>query len=142
SSAAAVTGRNAVELRDNTAALNQSVEELRRSVIKVVRDSTADVDRRQFHRYAVDLAAELSIDGRGDCRVQVSDLSERGACVRGAPEVPVGTSGRLCLNGVAAALLWVARANDPDGLHLAFTQDAAAAPVRLLLDRLEMREAA
>ena len=53
---AAVTGRNAVDLRDNTAALNGAVEELRHSVIQVVRTSTAEVDRRQTSRYAVDLA--------------------------------------------------------------------------------------
>ena len=44
------TGRHASELRDNTVALNGAVEELRHSVIQVVRTSTADVDRRQTQR--------------------------------------------------------------------------------------------
>ena len=52
-----------MDLRDNMAALSGAVEDLRRSVIKVVRTSTADVERRQFRRFAVDLPGELSIAG-------------------------------------------------------------------------------
>ena len=40
------TGQHAVDLRDNTVALNAAVEELRHSVIEVVRTSTSDVERR------------------------------------------------------------------------------------------------
>jgi len=46
-------------VRDNVVALNKAVEELRHSVIRAVRSSTSDVDRRQTQRYPVDLAARL-----------------------------------------------------------------------------------
>ncbi len=55
---AATTDRQATKLRDNIAALNNAVEELRHSVIKVVRMSTAEVERRQLQRHQVDLAAQ------------------------------------------------------------------------------------
>ncbi len=45
------TGSRAADLRDNTAALDQAVEELRHSVIRVVRTSTAEVDRRKTPRH-------------------------------------------------------------------------------------------
>jgi methyl-accepting chemotaxis protein len=78
---AATTDRQATKLRDNIAALNNAVEELRHSVIKVVRTSTAEVERRQLQRHQVDLAASLSIAGRDSHDLGVSDISPGGACV-------------------------------------------------------------
>ncbi len=49
------TGRHAAEVRDSAAGLNDAAQELRHSVIRVVRTSTAEVDRRQALRHAVDL---------------------------------------------------------------------------------------
>ncbi len=115
SNEAAVTGRNAVDLRDNTVALN----------------------------HAVDLAAMLSIAGQVDCRVRVSDLSEGGVNVQGAPELPAGVSGKLRVEGVGVPLSCVVRAAGEDGLHLEFAlDDAATAALRPVLDRLELRQAA
>ena len=47
SGTAANTGRLATELRDNIVALNRVAEELRQSVIRVVRTSTASVERQE-----------------------------------------------------------------------------------------------
>src|SRR5262249_50332975 len=100
SSAATATGRSAAGLRDSPAALNLAVDGLRQSVMQVVRESTASVDRRQFQRHVVDLGGDLMLDGRDACRVRISDLSERGACLQGAPEAAVDTKGSLRLDGV------------------------------------------
>ena len=141
STEAAGTGRHAADLRDNTLALNAAVEELRHSVIQVVRTSTAAVDRRQGQRYAADLPGRLAIAGQGEHAVQVSDLSEGGACVHGGPETPVGAQGALRIDGVAVALPCVVRAADSNGLHMEFGPDAAAALLPLL-ERLQTRAAA
>ena len=58
------TGRHAGEVRENAACLNDAVEELRHSVIRVVRTSTAEVDRRNHEDRAVDLACRLSVAGQ------------------------------------------------------------------------------
>ena len=140
---AADTGRHAVDLRDSMTALNHAVEELRHSVIKVVRTSTAEVDRRQTRRYAVDIAGGLSIADQGQYQVRASDLAAGGACVSGAPAMPAGSRGALRLDGVPAPLPCVVRSADDDGLHLVFElDDAAAAALRPVLDRLELRRAA
>ena len=141
STEAAGTGRHAADLRDNTLALNAAVEELRHSVIQVVRTSTAAVDRRQGARYATELPGRLSIAGQGEHAVQVSDLSEGGARLGGAPAMPVGAQGALRIDGVAAALRCEVRAADTDGVHVAFGPDAAAALLPLL-ERLRARAAA
>ncbi len=143
SNEAAATGRTAMDLRDNMAALSGAVEDLRRSVIKVVRTSTADVERRQFQRYAVDLAGELSVAGGTGCRVRLSDLSEGGAHLRGAPEGGAGTQATLRIDGVSGPLPCVVRAVEGDEAHVAFQLDeVAAAALRAVLSRLEARPAA
>ena len=141
STEAAGTGRHAADLRDNTLALNAAVEELRHSVIQVVRTSTAAVDRRQGTRYAADLPGRLAIAGQREHAVQISDLSEGGACLRGMPEMPVGQRGALRIEGVAVALPCVVRATDSNGVHMEFGPDAAAALLPLL-ERLQTRAAA
>jgi methyl-accepting chemotaxis protein len=143
SSEAVDTGRHAVDVRANALALNQAVEELRHAVIRVVRTSSAEVERRQFRRYAVDLAARLDVPDHGEHVVRVSDLSEGGVSLHGAPALPPGTSGRLHFDAVALPLSFVVRDADADGLHLSFNLDAAAAgDFRRILPRLASRQAA
>jgi methyl-accepting chemotaxis protein len=140
SSEAVDTGRLAVEVRDNIVALSQMVEDLRHSVIRAVRSSTSEVDRRKTLRYEVDLPARWSGGGQGEHLIRVSDLSEGGACLRGAPDVPPGTRGTLCLDGVAVALHCVTRATDQNGLHVAFVPyEAASTTLRPMLERLAQR---
>ena len=142
SNEAAGTGRHAADLRDNTMALNHAVDELRHSVIEVVRTSTAEVDRRQTGRRSVDLAAHLSVDGE-EHLARVVDLSEGGASVRDAPDLPVGARGVLRLDGVVVPLPCIVRGAEGGALHLAIEPDeAAAAALRLTLERLSLRQAA
>jgi methyl-accepting chemotaxis protein len=120
-----------------------AVEELRHSVIKVVRTSAAEVDRRQTRRQGIDLPAHLSVAGYGEHAARVVDLSEGGARVRGAPELSPGTRGTLRLDGVAVPLPCVVRGAEGDVLHLAFELDeAAAAALRATIERLTLRQAA
>ena len=140
SSEAVDTGRLAVEVRDNIVALSQMVEDLRHSVIRAVRSSTSEVDRRKTLRYEVDLPARWSVGGQADHLTRVSDLSEGGACIRGVPDVPQGTRGTLYLDGIAVALHCLTRATDQNGLHVAFVSDEAASTIlRPMLERLAQR---
>ena len=137
------TGRLAIDVRDNIVALNQVVEELRESVIRVVRTSTAAVDRRQTRRYPVEVGALLRIEGQGERRAEVHDLSEGGASLRGAGTAAAGARGVVLLDGVTVPLPCEVRATDDDGLHLAFAPDGAArVALRAMLERLEESRAA
>jgi len=137
------TGRLATDVRDNIVALDRAVEELRHSVIRVVRTSTSDVDRRQTQRYQMVMAATLAAAGRSGVGVQVIDLSEGGASVQDGPELAMGTRCTLRLEGVSAALPCAVRAADGGSLHLAFTlDDRDRAQLRPVLERLGQRLAA
>jgi methyl-accepting chemotaxis protein len=137
------TNRHATDVHTSTVALNQAVEELRHSVIRVVRTSTADVDRRQSHRYPVDIPAQLQVNGQPGLSVRISDLSTGGVLVHGAVELSEGTRGVLLADSIGGQLAFVARGSDRGGTHLAFDLDAkTAAIVEAFVERLALRRVA
>ncbi len=120
------TGGQADKVLNDTKALNRAVVELKHSVTRAVRTSTADVDRRHDPRFQEDLTTSLGIAGHGSLSVRVADISAHGACVRGAPEVPVGARGTLGPDGIGMALPISVREVEDGALHVAFELDAAA----------------
>jgi methyl-accepting chemotaxis protein len=136
------TGKHATEVSKDAAALNAAVADLRHSVIRVVRTSTTEMDRRHERRYPEDLACRLVIDGQS-YNAHVADLSEHGAQVLGGPMVPVGTRGSLTVTGFDASLPFSVRATDDSKLHVTFDLDAVtAAKFRSVPERLAARRAA
>jgi methyl-accepting chemotaxis protein len=93
------TGRHAAEVGENAVALNAAIGELRHSVIRVVRTSTTEVDRRQAERFPVDLPCRLSIAGQSST-ARVTDMSMHGAYIRSGSIVPVGTRGTLTADSI------------------------------------------
>jgi methyl-accepting chemotaxis protein len=126
------TGRHATAVHDNTAGLSTAMAELQNTVIRTVRTSTAEVDRRIGQRYEVDLRGQIYLQGAGAHPVRISDISDGGACLRDAPELAKGAGGRLELPGVKP-LPFEVRAAEAGTLHVAFNLDdttrASLAPV-------------
>ncbi len=137
SAEATVTGQHAEEVHAEAAGLAGLVDELRRSVVRVIRTSTAEVDRRLSKRDDLDLPGRLTLAGGGKLDVRVVNLSEGGARLQGAAELPIGARGTLALDGVRAALPFNVRNNDDGVLGVVFDADAAAlAALRTMLERL------
>jgi methyl-accepting chemotaxis protein len=137
------TEQHAVSVRENAAGLELAVAELRHAVIRVVRTSSTDVDRRQAERHLVDLPCRLNVGG--DVRdARLVDLSQTGARLHGAPPLPPGSRGTVSLDGIAVALSFVVRnVGDRGALHVEFEQnEATGAAIRALLDRLPQPRAA
>ncbi len=136
------TGRHAADVCNDAAGLNAAVGELRHSVIRVVRTSTIEMDRRHEQRYPEDVACRLVIAGQS-YNARIVDLSEHGGQVRGGPTVPEGTRGSLTLTGFDAPLPFNVRAAADGQLHILFEVDAAtAAKFRSVPERLTTRRAA
>jgi methyl-accepting chemotaxis protein len=136
------TGRSATEVRENAVGLNAAMEELRHSVIRVVRTSTTEVDRRREYRHAADRACRLAVAGHSS-PARLTGLSEHGAFIRNAPPVTVGTRGTLTIDGVDLVLPCRICAVDDDGLHLEFELDEAMADkFRPMLQQVAVRRAA
>ena len=140
---AELTGTQAAQVRDHSGGLNVAMEDLRHSVIRVVRTSTTEVDRRRDPRIALRRACRVTIAGQAPHSAQLVDLSLGGAYVNGGPDVPVGTRGMLAVDGLAANLPFTVRAGRDGELHLAFALDAAtSAALSSLLATLRTGRAA
>ncbi len=137
------TGRHSTEVQMDAAGLAELVGDLRRTVMRVVRTSAAEVDRRESPRYDADLPCRLTVPGHEVLNARLINLSQGGARVQGTAALPAGASGTLRLDGVATALRFTVREVDGLILGIVFTSDdAAAAALRPLLDGLASRRAA
>jgi methyl-accepting chemotaxis protein len=121
---AGAAGRHASEVLDGTRTLDHAIGELKRALIRTVRTSTAEVDRRVFQREDIDLPGQLEIPGGGSIASRVGDLSEGGARLAGTSGLRPGTRGTLRLGGLAP-MAFTVRSIDDMGIHVAFEMDDA-----------------
>jgi methyl-accepting chemotaxis protein len=120
SNEAVETGRRATEIRDGSIEIADKVSDLRAVLVSVVRNSTADVNRRISARVDIDRPAVVVINGK-EQRVLVRDLSESGAILVDAIEnVSVNTSLTMKIDGIAPALRGSATRIDERGVLVAF----------------------
>jgi hypothetical protein len=137
------TERHALSVRENATALELAVAELRHAVVRVVRTSTTEVDRRLATRHPIDLPCRIGADGAThDARLV--DLSESGARIEGAPRLAAGSRGTLSLDALPALVPFGVRTLDHRGdLHVQFDKsEAVHAAVSALLERLLRQRAA
>ncbi len=136
------TGRHAEAVHNNTAGLASAVGDLRHTVIRIVRSSTTEVERRGSARLPVVMPCRLDVAG-GTHQAQVSELSEGGACLSGGPALGIGDRGTLRLEGVSSALPFTVRDQADGMLHVAFDlTEAQSSALRAVLDRVGQRRAA
>lgn len=106
-------------VQETSGVLEAAVRGLRQTVIRVVRTSTSDVDRRAFERTSYNLAAKVSLNGRPAFGVQVLDLAPGGARLGVEEPISVGVEGLLQLEGLQLPFT-VKRQSDADGVGVAF----------------------
>jgi len=96
------TGRRAAEIRHGSVDIAQKVDELRLMLVRVIRTSTSDVDRRVATRLAVRRTGTLLAAGKS-FDVMVRDISHGGARIDDIPESwPIDTQVRLRIEGSPA----------------------------------------
>ena len=136
SAQAEATGRQASDLREHTASLNGAIEELRHTVVRVVRTSTTEVDRRRSPRHRVDLSCRLQISGREPAGSGYRYFRWRR--VAGASACHGCRCQRVvAIDRVGFPLPFTVRSGDGSTLHIAFRLDAATAErFRPLVSRL------
>ncbi|QJE71935.1 HAMP domain-containing protein [Aerophototrophica crusticola] len=136
---AATSGERAQQVQAIAGELSDSITALCETLIRVVRTSTTEVDRRGGPRYRLDRPGTLEL-GPGTHPVQVIDISDGGALVAGAPDLPVGGNGLLRLDGTPA-LPFTVLAQAAKGTNLRFAGDAGPAVRALVRDLVPMAEA-
>jgi methyl-accepting chemotaxis protein len=98
--AARETHLQAGSVRETALTLEAAVQGLRKTVIRVVRTSTSEINRRMDPRIPVDLAATLTLSGQPPLPVRVADLSIGGALLQGVDHFAPGQPARLAVEGL------------------------------------------
>ena len=122
---ASSTGEQAGEIQQRSSQVAESVGSLRSALIRLVRTSTKEADRRMTARFPVDLLCRLRI-GSGERAARVADLSLGGAMLHGASAV-AGEAGVLSIQGCQTPLPFVVKSMEDDTLHVKFELQGAAA---------------
>jgi methyl-accepting chemotaxis protein len=129
-------GESAARVRVAAEEAEAAVASLRGTLIRVVRSSTSEVDRRLHERSELAMAARLRLSGGAEHPVEVVDLSLGGAALSGAPpEARQGMAVALVLRGATLGAAVVG--TEPGGrVRLAFREISpqATAVVERLLD--------
>jgi methyl-accepting chemotaxis protein len=126
STEATQTGRDAAEVFDNTTGLNDTIQGLQRALLRVVRTSTGDVDRRQFRRRPCHVEATIVHDGQSE-PAALHDLSEHGCYAAGLSKCRTGQSVEIALQSLGKRLRCRVAAQSEAGLHICFTGEGLSA---------------
>ncbi|PWC33123.1 methyl-accepting chemotaxis protein [Azospirillum sp. TSO35-2] len=117
------TGEQAAQVKSGSSDVARSIESLRQVLVRVVRTSTGDADRRRKPRYRVEEAGTLLVGGER-LSVTVRNLSIGGAMidpVTGAGGHSLaGMTGHLRLDRHGAEAAVVVKAVEHNRIHLAF----------------------
>jgi methyl-accepting chemotaxis protein len=129
-------GRHAGDVLASTKVLENAVHDLRQAIVRTVRTSTEEVDRRLFKRVPSDLLCTIEVAGHPQ-RVHIADISEGGARLIGATQLPAGGTGTVRINGVQAALPVAILAVDEESVRIAFKADKAGQrEIQALIERI------
>jgi methyl-accepting chemotaxis protein len=105
------------------------IDTLREVLVRVVRTSTREVDRRGMPRYAVKRPGTLTVDGQS-VAVVVDDCSQSGAAASGPADAPMaseGQPGELTIDGIEAKLPFTVKTVEHGRTHVKFALAADAA---------------
>jgi methyl-accepting chemotaxis protein len=120
------SGIEAERVHKLAADVTDAVSSLRRTIVRAVRNSTVEVDRRHARRYEIDQPCQVTTVTGQHFAAQIRNLSKGGAGLVGATALDVGTAGTLTTAGFDE-LSFVTMQVDETGQHLRFTLDDAAA---------------
>ncbi|WP_211102101.1 methyl-accepting chemotaxis protein [Azospirillum brasilense] len=121
SSDADQTGSQASGVRAGSDEVASSIDELRRVLVRVVRTSTTDADRRRSPRYRVNESCGVVVHGR-DQSGTLTDLSNGGAMLSGIGGLGVGDRGTLRLDRFGLSVAFEVRAIDKAAVHVRFAE--------------------
>jgi len=86
-----------------------AMAELGRVLVRIARTATTEADRRGGRRETTSIPARMDVDGGAQHRVTVTELSDTGARIEGAPPLAPGTAVLLRPEGRPAVAAEVAR---------------------------------
>ena len=105
---AAELNDRATEVRETIAGAADSVAALRTILVRIVRNSSEDTDRRNAARYEVDITATIEAAG-GRTTAKVLDISEGGVRITSVPGLAINAIGKIHIDGMSRPLAFIVR---------------------------------
>ena len=115
------TGDHAHGVRQTAGSVAHSINALREVLVRVVRTSAKEVDRRRDTRYRLETSCQVKVPG-GEYTVHSRNVSVGGAMVAGAglPALEVGSLGSMRIDGIRTALSFEVMDSSTGRLHVRF----------------------
>ncbi len=129
---ATATRKRAGDVHSGATDLAHSVGSLRRAVVRGIRTSTEEVNRRAHPRLSVGVPCRVTVAGQTSAG-EVANLSAGGAAIVGIAGPPLQGRGEVAIDGVAARIAFHVVRADKEGLHIEFEGDASAQLAPILL---------
>jgi chromosome segregation ATPase len=121
------SGDFARRVLENANGLGNVLADLKAAVVRAVRESTDDVNRRTAQRVDLDVAASVAVQGHPALPCRVANLSATGAFLNGDVDASTGAAGRLRIDGLNVVIEFKVVKREPGGLRLAFAAEPAVA---------------
>ncbi|MGJ5202396.1 methyl-accepting chemotaxis protein [Bradyrhizobium sp. HKCCYLR20261] len=139
---AGMVNDRAAEVRGAIGEVASSLTSLRETLVKVVRTTTAEADRRHAPRFRSSLPIKVIDNTKGPVKAELVDISEGGAWFRFEPEPGIGDRGVLQFAGFGHDVPYLVRARDRDALRVEFDLGAGREAFATWFRSSFMREAA
>jgi methyl-accepting chemotaxis protein len=131
SAGAAKVGSQAANVRQSIGTISNNIVGLQAALVRIVRTSTEDANRRQFLRHAVKVNAEILDSLNRRVGVELVNISEGGAMIGCSSGMRAGEKGSLRLDGISAPLPFVVRDQQDEALHVEFELTEALGAILL-----------
>jgi methyl-accepting chemotaxis protein len=118
------TGMQATQVHASTAVLAGAVVALKGAVIRMVRSSSPEVDRRKAPRHRVDLSCGILAAGGDAVAGRLIDISEQGACFTAPVRLRPDQKGRIAISGAGGPVGFTVRSVDGERVNVEFDADA------------------
>ena len=118
---AASVNERAVSMRQSISSVASNLVSLKSVLVRTVRSSTTEVNRRTSQRYPTDVTVSVTDSQQKVHTTTLVDISEGGAWIRCAPQISIGQQALLRVSGLKAVLPFVVRSLDGGAAHVAFS---------------------
>jgi methyl-accepting chemotaxis protein len=127
------------DVRRRIAEVSSKISGLQEILVRVVRSSTADANRRMSVRHALAVRGQVFDRAGRQHEGEVLDVSETGIRIRCHPEMQLEDTGTIKIEGFAAALPFTVRNVSNDTLHveLRLSEPLSDAYLKWLNDRVK-----
>jgi methyl-accepting chemotaxis protein len=119
STEAVQSGERASQVKVGAEDVKRNIERLRGNLVRLVRTSTEEVDRRGNARYPVNLPVSVSVAEGGRHSAELIDVSACGARVKGLPRRAAGSQCKLEFDGIQVAMIVVGTTDQDTNLRVA-----------------------